>query len=99
MRWSVPSFSDDPDEDRADPVRGTGAAVPQVRCEAVLLGLGGLERVSSRAAETAPGVVGYLVVARRGRGVGREVLAPGLALHDGPGDRPRAARARCHRGA
>src|SRR6476469_5187753 len=90
---------DDPDQYRADPVRRAGAAVPELGGAAVLFGLGSLVGVLGRAAKAVPGVVGDLVVARGGRRVRREVLAAGFALHDRPGDRPRAARTRRHRGA
>src|SRR5690242_4506138 len=82
---------DDPDERGADPVARAGAAGPEPRRQAVLLGLGGLVGVGGRAAEAAPGGVDDLVVAARARVVGREVLAAGLALDDRPRDRPGAA--------
>ena len=52
-----------------------------------------------RAAEAGPRGIEHLVVARGGRGVGREVLAAGLALDDRPRDRPWPAGAGDQRGA
>ncbi len=80
------------DEAGADPVAGAGAAGPQLGGEAVLLGLRRLVGVLGGAAEALPGGRQELVVAGRARGVGRKVLAAGLALDDRVRDRPRPAR-------
>src|SRR4051794_2711379 len=77
----------------ADPVVAARAARPQPCGEAVLLGLGALVGVRRGTAQALPGRVEDLVIARGARGVRGRVLAAGLALHDRPRDRPRAARA------
>src|ERR1700733_11671064 len=80
----------DPDDPRADPVRRAGAAVPDLRRSLVLERLGRLVGLAV-AAVVVPGAGHELVVARRAGAVGRQVLAAGLALHDGVRDRPVAA--------
>src|SRR5439155_3976182 len=67
------------------------SAGPQGRGDAVLLRLGSEVGGRTVAAGVAPGLREDLVVARRARAVGREVLAARLALDDRPRDRPRAA--------
>ena len=88
-----------PTSGRAHPVVRARAARPQLRGEAVLLGLRGLVGVRRAAAEPVPGAVEHLVVARRGGAVGRQVLPARLALDDRPRDRPRAAGPVAGRGA
>src|SRR4051794_27822253 len=83
--------SDDSDEAGADPVARAVAAVPELRGEPVLLGLGGEVGLRRRAAETLPGRDEELVVARRAGGVRWQVLPARLALHDRPRDRPWSA--------
>src|SRR5437763_798967 len=82
----------------ADPVRGARAAGPQLRGDAVLLGLRRQVGGRAAAARTLPGGRQDLVVAGGAGAVRRQVLAARFAHDDGRRDGPSAAAAGGRRG-